>query len=346
MDGDKVTRAEQAEAFSGPLVSVVIPLFNGAHTIRDAISSVTSQSLQDWEILVVDDCSLDQSVTVVRDLIDSNHELRIRLIQLSTNSGPSHARNVGVKQSNGEYVCFLDADDALMPGALEHLTSLCRSSGSDIASGTHMAVTQQGTEQPRPDRVSGQISGVEAVNALLQERIWNFNHGRLYRKEILTQVSHDERARRYEDLIFNAAAFSYSSRLVFSEVPVYRYRISSGSTTWSQQLATTHVTDTERLLREGLKPEVLPLVSQKSWRTMRAVLAVVVYSGALVSSADPAVQRDLRRVLRDSTPLPALIDVATCAPTIAISALLARMVPGLYAKLYRTHVQKSYELQP
>lgn len=101
-----------------PLVSVVMPAYNAASTIIDSIKSVQQQSYSNWELLVVDDCSMDDTVVVVRTL--SVKDSRIKLIVLDANSGgPAHPRNIGTKEAAGELIAFLDADDEWTPTKLE-----------------------------------------------------------------------------------------------------------------------------------------------------------------------------------------------------------------------------------
>ncbi|MDP9885475.1 glycosyltransferase involved in cell wall biosynthesis [Sinomonas atrocyanea] len=327
-----------------PRVSLVIPLYNGAAVIGRALDSVRAQTFGGWEAVVVDDCSTDDGAQAARDYIEATGDARIRLISLEANSGPSAARNAGVAASSGDFVGFLDSDDELLPVALDHLLALAADSEVDVAAGAHVAKLASGRESVRPDRVTGTLTGLEAVESLLQERIWNYNHGKIYRRRLFDAVQHREDIRRYEDIIFNAAAYSYSTKVRFSATPVYAYYVDAASTTWSQKLTADFVTDTETFLREGLNPEVAPLVSQRSWRTMRTTLAVVVLSGALAGGADEQTVAALSSVLRDKVRLRDLPDVFVCAPVIAVSAVAARIAPALYASAYRTYIRRQYEL--
>lgn len=99
-------------------VSVVMPAYNAAAHIRDAIDSVVRQSLTDWELLVVDDTSTDDT----RDIVKSYDDPRIRLIARQTNGGPARARNDGTVVAQYSYISYLDADDRLSPTALETLS--------------------------------------------------------------------------------------------------------------------------------------------------------------------------------------------------------------------------------
>ena len=95
------------------MISIIIPLYNKQTSILKTINSILLQDYGDYEIVVVDDGSTDDSVSVVENL----HSERIKLYQ-KENGGPSSARNYGVKKAEGDWILFLDADDTLEPGAL------------------------------------------------------------------------------------------------------------------------------------------------------------------------------------------------------------------------------------
>jgi len=98
-----------------PLVSVIIPCYNRAQTIRRAIDSALAQSLSEIEILVVDDGSDDDS----RDIVSAHPDERVRLIARAQNGGAAAARNTGIAAAQGEWVAFLDSDDVWLPGKLQ-----------------------------------------------------------------------------------------------------------------------------------------------------------------------------------------------------------------------------------
>lgn len=99
------------------LASVVTPVHNAAEFIAHAIESVIAQSVREWEMLVVDDCSTDSSTEVIRGY--ASRDSRVRLIHLPANSGPAVARNRAIESAQGRYIAFLDADDAWDPRKLE-----------------------------------------------------------------------------------------------------------------------------------------------------------------------------------------------------------------------------------
>lgn len=105
-------------------VSVIMPTYNCAEYIGDAISSVQAQSYENWELFVIDDLSTDETKLVVAPFLDDH---RIHYHCLSQKGGPAAARNWGLRQVKGEYVAFLDSDDLWLPDKLEKQISFMKS---------------------------------------------------------------------------------------------------------------------------------------------------------------------------------------------------------------------------
>lgn len=103
-----------------PLFSVIIPLFNKENFIEKTLDSVLKQKFNDFEIIIVDDCSTDNSLDKTINFSDS----RIRIIKNKKNQGLSAARNIGIKNSISEYITFIDADDLWKPNFLNEIVEL------------------------------------------------------------------------------------------------------------------------------------------------------------------------------------------------------------------------------
>ena len=101
-----------------PLVSVIVPCYNGVAHVAKAIASVTAQTMGSLEILVVDDCSTDGSASLIESLVPQ--EPRLRLIRQDTNQGVAKARNRALREACGRYIAYLDSDDLWMLEKLEH----------------------------------------------------------------------------------------------------------------------------------------------------------------------------------------------------------------------------------
>lgn len=110
--------------------SIIVPLYNKAPYVCKALDSIMFQTFTDWECIIVDDGSTDGSVAIVQDYLSTHYTSHIthknmRIISQS-NSGVAKARNVGVENSLGEYLCFLDADDWWEPNYLEEMDKLIK----------------------------------------------------------------------------------------------------------------------------------------------------------------------------------------------------------------------------
>ncbi len=161
-----------------PLVSVVIPVYNAAKFIPQALGSLFYQTMQDFEVVVVDDGSTDNSVEVVENLAKKFNG-RIRLIRLPENSGtPAAPRNRGIQAARGKYIAFLDADDLLTKTALEELTKLAEKSQADVVRLQNNVVLWGGKMRPV------NAPGITDFAALTNPQ--NFT-GQTYYKNRLTQ---------------------------------------------------------------------------------------------------------------------------------------------------------------
>jgi len=100
---------------NNPIVSVVIPTYNRAEFITRSVKSALKQTIKNIEVIVVDDGSTDNTNQVISNINDE----RLRFIKLFENKGAPAARNIGLKNSKGQYICFLDSDDEILPSKLE-----------------------------------------------------------------------------------------------------------------------------------------------------------------------------------------------------------------------------------
>ena len=105
------------------LVSIIVPVYNAGSYIEETIAMVKAQTYADWELILVDDCSGDESRKRIEGCMalaeKSKEKAKIRLIAKEANEGAARARNTGIEAARGRYIAFLDADDVWMPDKLE-----------------------------------------------------------------------------------------------------------------------------------------------------------------------------------------------------------------------------------
>ena len=139
---------------NGPLVSVVIPNYNGERYVAKTLDSVLQQTYQHFEIIVVDDCSTDRSPEIIEGY--SEKDSRIHMIRLPENKGVANARNTGILQSEGQYIALLDNDDLWTSDKLERQVRL--SQEADIVYCSYDFIDENDQQIKRPFIVTRQIS--------------------------------------------------------------------------------------------------------------------------------------------------------------------------------------------
>lgn len=108
-----------------PVISIIMPCYNAGLFISDSINSVIGQTFPHWELLIVDDCSSDDSVKIINQYIKADN--RIKLFSIERNSGTAYIpRNLGVENAIGDYIAFLDTDDIWLPEKLEKQIQLIK----------------------------------------------------------------------------------------------------------------------------------------------------------------------------------------------------------------------------
>lgn len=127
-----------------PLVSVIMPAYNAAEFIGEAIASVQAQSVTDWELLVIDDGSRDDTVELVRSM--AGKDGRIHLLVNENNMGVAKSRNRGMDICRGSYVALLDSDDYWKPQMLERMLSRAEETGADIIYCSYEIVDERGNK--------------------------------------------------------------------------------------------------------------------------------------------------------------------------------------------------------
>ena len=138
-----------------PLVSVIIPMYNSAKYIPQTLETLLNQTMRDFEVVVVDDCSTDNSVEVVESFVDRFAHwggVKLSVVKLPKNTGtPGLPRNVGIQLARGKYIAFLDSDDFFIRTALEELTTLAEKYQAEVLKLSASFVLWNGKEKSVDD---------------------------------------------------------------------------------------------------------------------------------------------------------------------------------------------------
>lgn len=114
----------------GKLVSIVVPMYNAELYIEETINSVLKQTYTNWELIIIDDCSIDRSCKIVQKYTELDK--RIKLIKQNSNGGPAKARQRGIDYANGSYIAFLDSDDIWIEYKLEKQIGYMEQTGIEV----------------------------------------------------------------------------------------------------------------------------------------------------------------------------------------------------------------------
>ena len=134
-----------------PTVSIITPAYKCKEIIKATYESVVAQTFLDWEWIVVDDCSPDDSFSFIKELVKDNN--KVIVLQTTKNSGTAVARNIGLKNANGRYITFLDSDDLLDPNYLECQLEFIKEHGPLISAGYRRKAKHTCTDFFVPDEV-------------------------------------------------------------------------------------------------------------------------------------------------------------------------------------------------
>src|SRR4051812_2890151 len=210
-----------------PRISVVVPVYNVERYLEDCLESIAGQTVADLEVLMVDDGSTDASAAIAERF--AARDPRFRLIS-QPNGGLGQARNTGAAQATGEYLAFVDSDDALPRNAYELLLGALEKTGSDFATGNVHRLTPLGTRQARflmrtfeRPRLKTHVKRFRPLLAdrIVPNKLWRRSfweeHGLRFPEGVV-----------HEDIpVVLPAQFMARSVDVISE-PVYYYRIRGG----------------------------------------------------------------------------------------------------------------------
>lgn len=266
-----------------PLVSLVMASYGNAQYIKSSIESVLNQSYQNWELVVVDDCSPDNSNNVVKPfLVDE----RIKLFYHEENQGLGAARNTGVKECAGEIVACLDPDDELLPDAIQWLVEVYSRfpEASTVIGGLEVM-------DANGNRLNKQITYADDFrvidNVLLEKVIGGWMSFRKHLYDQTEGYSRQLRSAEDQDLLFNLGEVG---KAVASGACKYLYRnVATSLSRGKNQIYTTknHIKSFESAgeRRGGLEWKVKKVLFQKKYTYYRFLAIQEREEGRLMKSA-------------------------------------------------------------
>ena len=216
------------------LVSLIIPVYNVEKYVSQCLESAINQTYKNLEIIVVDDCSTDNSKEICLEY--ANKDSRIKFIQNSTNKGPSYTRNIALDESDGEWIAFLDSDDWIDKDAIERLLSFSIKNDVDIAMFPAKIVVDEKTTETayRYYDKTRLLEKDEVIKKVLTDEIGGQQCVKFYKRKCWADLRFPI-GRLYEDLAISYMPFIKACKIGYYDEPFYNYRMNPNSISHSKK---------------------------------------------------------------------------------------------------------------
>lgn len=249
---------------SKPLVSIIIPIYNAEEHLYECLSSIKKQDFQNFELLLIDDGSVDKSKDIVNIFL--NNDGRFHYFY-QDNQGVSVARNYGLSVSNGDYIIFVDADDVCKPNFFKELVQLMEKKYDLVACGYKIFSNENEFREEKIPVLKGEISQVQCLNSIFVDKgVYSYPWNKIYRKEIIDKfnISFDKEILYGEDMLFLLTYIINSQSFFLTDSCEYEYRRHAKSITGNNTIESVSTRGTylyalkkaEKILNANLPDEI------------------------------------------------------------------------------------------
>ncbi len=207
------------------LISIIVPIFNAEKYIRNCLDSILNQTYNNIEIIIVDDCSTDNSIKICEEY----NSKRIKIYKNTQNHGPSYSRNIGILKSLGEYIMFIDADDIVDSRLCETLINNLTLTNSDISICGYKVISNHSFagEYDSSKTIKNSNETIIKIFNDYKGYLWN----KLYKKSIIQEnnICLNEKIYMCEDLLFNLEYLLHTAKSCYTNSKLYGYYVSNAS---------------------------------------------------------------------------------------------------------------------
>ncbi len=236
-----------------PLVSIIMPVYNSSKYVISAIESVFSQSYKDYELIIINDGSTDNSKELIIDYLKQNKDKDVKYIY-QENKGASAARNKGIELAKGEYIAFLDADDLWMPEKLSRSINYINSQEYPTVYSDMYIIDSGGNIIDQWFKMKKEISEGNIYGDLLKE-CFIVPTNIIIRKACLLENKFDETIRGVEDIdLWLRLARKYNFRVI--KEPLTKWRNHEGNYSKNSRIVSENIVNVfERELKEWTRKD-------------------------------------------------------------------------------------------
>lgn len=207
-------------------ISIIIPVYNAEKTIRRCLKSIMSSEYEEYEVIIVDDGSTDNSASILFEYANRDH--RIKVINQS-NSGPSLARNKGLELAKGDIITFIDSDDYVRKDYLDQLAKAFTEQDADVVFFEFHRVTPDGTELSTHHLPKIQTEYYQNLIALSEADMFGYTWIKAFRRGISHEMYFDAEINLFEDELFTCRLLEKTVKLYFLNEAIYYYVRTEGT---------------------------------------------------------------------------------------------------------------------
>lgn len=223
-----------------PKVSVIIPVYNGAKNLKETIESILNQTFKDFEVIVIDDCSTDNS----REIVTKYFGSKVKLIVHQKNmGGPAPTKNTGINEAKGEYLAFTDHDDIWFPTKLEKQIAVLEEDKEAVANFTNGYILNNDTGEniaQRWGKINEKPERKETLEKLLNQNFILSTTSALIRKSVIAKIGGFDDKMKLADDYEMWLRLANTGRLTFIFEPLFQWRYHLTSLSHNEE---KHLTD-------------------------------------------------------------------------------------------------------
>lgn len=216
-------------------ISIILPVYNAALYIKECILSIIQQTYKNYELIIIDDCSKDNSIDIIFGILEEHKYIPVKFIKNKTNLGISATRNIGIKESSGDFIFFIDSDDFISKDCLKSFIILLNKYPNvDIISGSYINYPQKQNQNViQYNGIPEFINDKKQIrflfyNKKLPNTIWN----KLFKKDFIEKYNLSfKEGMVYEDDLWHFITAKFCSKIAINKNLTYYYRYNPTSIT-------------------------------------------------------------------------------------------------------------------
>lgn len=205
--------------------SIIIPIYNAEKTLRKCLDSICEQTFENYEVILIDDGSTDQSLSICQRYEIQNKKFRVHH---QNNAGPSAARNAGLDKAEGKWICFVDSDDCIDASYLQDIWDVAQNYDADIVFIGHNKVNESGMKEAF---LPGEVmeTNIKTALALSEHDMFGYTWIKAFCRDSIKEIRFDASLNLFEDEVFTCQVLPNCRHIGVVNKPIYNYNVGDGS---------------------------------------------------------------------------------------------------------------------